>query len=680
MEVYVDDMVVKSEMFEQHLDDLAEIFSQLRLYNMRLNPTKCVFGVEGRKFLGFMLTHRGIEANPDKCEAISSMRSPVNLKELQRLVGRLTSLSRFLPRMSEKIPPIIKILKKADRFKWDDRCEDAFNEIKATVSSTSILEKSRVGSRLLLYLSISEDAVSSALVQEEAFKLVYFTGQTLHDAETRYQLIKKAAIALVYTARRLRPYFQGHPIIIKTDYPIGKVLLRPDLAGRMIAWSTELSEFDLLFEPRGPIRAQCLADFVAELQVPCNELPTDKKDLWKLYVDDSSNQKGCGAGVVLESPTGVRLEQSLRFTFKASKNQAEYEALIADLLLAIDMGVEHLVCLSDSQLTVGQVNDRYQVKDPLLTAYYQKVLTLLARFKVIKIEHILKSSNSRADTLSKLALGKGKGHYDSVILLTLNNPSVSLSEESTDGRVEVKTTNDMTVMTVESKPENDWRQPIKKAIISMTNEEPVKDKALAKRAARYVIIGEDLYKRGFLAPLLKCLYQEQAEYVMNELHNGVCGMHYGQRTLAARVIRAGYYWPTIRQDCSEYMKKCQSCQKNGPLIHQPSVELHCVQSPWPFAQWGMDIVGPFPPASGQRKFLIVAIDYFTKWIEAEPVAKITAANVQAFTWKVICRVGIPHTIITNNSRQFVDRKLELFLKELGIKHVTSSVEHPQTNG
>jgi len=187
-----------------------------------------------------------------------------------------------------------------------------------------------------------------------------------------------------------------------------------------------------------------------------------------------------------------------------------------------------------------------------------------------------------------------------------------------------------------------------------------------------------LYKRGFSTPLLTCLDSNQAEYVMNKLHNGVCGMHCGQRTLAARVVKAGYYGPTIRQDCAEYVKKCRSCQKNGPLIHQPSVPLRAIQSPWPFAKWGMDIVGPFPPAAGQKKFLIVAIDYSNKWIEAEPLAKITAANVQSFMWKVVCRFGVPHTIITDNGRQFIDCKLETFLKELGIKHTTTSVEHPQT--
>jgi len=118
---------------------------------MRLNPSKCVFRVEGGKFLGFMLTHKGIEANPDKCVAISCMRSPNNLKEVQRLVGRLTSLSCFLPRMTKKIRPILRVLKKADRFKWDDRYEKAFNDIKTVASSTPILEKPKTKSKLLLY-------------------------------------------------------------------------------------------------------------------------------------------------------------------------------------------------------------------------------------------------------------------------------------------------------------------------------------------------------------------------------------------------------------------------------------------------------------------------------------------------------------------------------------------------
>jgi len=179
VEVYVDDMVVKSGTFDQHLADLDKVFGRLRKFNMRLNPAKCVFGVEGGKFLGFMLTHRGIEANPDKCSAILDTQSPTTLKEVQSLVGKLTSLSRFLPRLAEKIRPIVKTLKKADRFQWSDECEKTFAEIKAAVSSTPILQKPTPGGGLLLYISPFEDAISAALVQQEDQKPVYFVERAL---------------------------------------------------------------------------------------------------------------------------------------------------------------------------------------------------------------------------------------------------------------------------------------------------------------------------------------------------------------------------------------------------------------------------------------------------------------------------------------------------------------------
>ena len=126
VEVYVDDMVVKSQSIDQHAADLNEVFAQVRKYNMRLNLEKCTFGVGGGKFLGFMITHRGIEANPDKCDAVTRMQSPTNIKEVQRLNGRLASLSRFLPKLAEKARPFYKLLKKTEPFKWDDNCEAAF--------------------------------------------------------------------------------------------------------------------------------------------------------------------------------------------------------------------------------------------------------------------------------------------------------------------------------------------------------------------------------------------------------------------------------------------------------------------------------------------------------------------------------------------------------------------------
>jgi len=132
VEVYVDDMVVKSPSHHQHAEDLEAVFSALRQYNLHLNPDKCIFGVDRGKFLGFMLTQRGIEANPVKCKAIIEMRSPTTVKEVQRLIGRLTAISRFLPKLAEQTQPIIQLLKKSARFTWTDDCEQIFQKLKTT--------------------------------------------------------------------------------------------------------------------------------------------------------------------------------------------------------------------------------------------------------------------------------------------------------------------------------------------------------------------------------------------------------------------------------------------------------------------------------------------------------------------------------------------------------------------
>ncbi|KOM56132.1 hypothetical protein LR48_Vigan10g202400 [Vigna angularis] len=208
MDVYVDDMVIRSNSVEQHLQDLKEVFAQLRRYSMRLNPAKCTFGVPAGKFLGFMLTRRGIEANPDKCKAVLDMPAPRTLREVQRLVGRLTALSRFIPRLAEHIKPILKNLKKGSTQHWDNDCETAFSTVKHILTSPPIMARPDEGSDLQLYLAAAPYAVSAALIQETpSLKLIYFISRTLQGAEERYSRVEKFALALLTASRRLRPYF-----------------------------------------------------------------------------------------------------------------------------------------------------------------------------------------------------------------------------------------------------------------------------------------------------------------------------------------------------------------------------------------------------------------------------------------------------------------------------------------
>nr|KYP70486.1 hypothetical protein KK1_009706 [Cajanus cajan] len=253
----------------------------------------------------------------------------------------------------------------------------------------------------------------------------------------------------------------------------------------MIAWSIELSEFGIQYKSRGPLKAQCLADFVAEL----TPITTKESQAWTLHVDGSSNSKGGGAGIILEGPNQVTLEQSLKFGFKVTNNQAEYEALLAGLRLAHDLGARRVNCNSDSKL-------------------------MIASFDEFSIKHVPREQNARADLLSKLASTK--------------RPDI-------------------------------WNY-LKECTLPKDKDEARK---VRMRSAKFIIIDDELFKRGISTPLLKCLTTSQAAYVVNEIHQGICGMHSGARSMAARVLRAGYYWPTLKSDCQNYIQKCKECQQFG---------------------------------------------------------------------------------------------------------------------
>ena len=200
-------------------------------------------------------------------------------------------------------------------------------------------------------------------------------------------------------------------------------------------------------------------------------------------------------------------------------------------------------------------------------------------------------------------------------------------------------------------------------------------------SARFTVHRGTLYKQGFSTPILKCIGKEDANYILREVHEGICGNHIGARTLAGKTLRQGYYWPTMLKDATELIRKCKACQENARISHLPSESLTSVTSPWPFQQWGLYILGPLPIGRGQCKFIIVVVDYFTKWAEAEPLPTITEQKVRNFVWRfIICRFRIPRSLVSDNGKQFDNPKFRDFCAELGIKNYYSSLAHSQSNG
>ncbi|CAL9022416.1 unnamed protein product, partial [Prunus brigantina] len=430
VEVYVDDMLVKSRTADQHVDRLTEVFAILRQYRMRLNPAKCVFGVESGKFLGFMVSQRGIEANPEKIRALVEMVPPANKKEVQKTLG--------------------------------------------------------------LYLSVSECAVSSVLTREVngSQRAVYYVSRALTGTENRYPLIEKLALALIVTARRLRPYFQAHPISVLTTQPLRQVLHRPEVSGRLIKWSVELSEFHIEYRPRTAMKGQAVADFISEFTPsilsleplsPTPPPPPPEEPSWLLHVDGASNRHGGGAGIVLSAPDGTAVEYALRFQFRATNNEAEYEALLAGLRLAHDLGAQGLRAHSDSLLIVNQINDTYQARGRRMTQYVKEAQRLASQFAHFAISQVPRSQNCRADALAKLASALDGGIRRSIPIEYLASPTVSGTPTE--------------AMIVEA--DDTWMTPIYAYLASGTL--PADSDAarrLQLQSGRYTIINAQLYKRG----------------------------------------------------------------------------------------------------------------------------------------------------------------------------------------
>ena len=406
MEVYIDDMLVKSTTAGLHVSHLSEAFQILRNYNMKLNPAKCAFGVSAGKFLGFIVNHRGIEANPDKIKALLDMPSPSGIKEVQRLTGRIVALSRFVSRASDKCQPFFQVLKKA--FQWDEKCEEAFTALKTYLSSPPILVSPVEGELLTLYLAMSDFSTSAVLVRdkERVQHPIYYYSRALRGAEERYPRMEKLILALVTAARKLRPYLQAHTIEVPTEYPMKQVLHKPEVSERLMKWAIELSEFDIRYKPKAAIKGQVIADFVMEFAPIELAEPTRSEDdlpIWKLSVDGASNAQGSGAGLILTSPEGIDIEYALRFGFHASNNEAEYEAVIAGLNLAHSLEVDQLEVHSDSQLVVRQIEDTYEAKSETMVLYLQKIRDLFKKFVLVQVKYVPRTKNSRADALAKLA-------------------------------------------------------------------------------------------------------------------------------------------------------------------------------------------------------------------------------------------------------------------------------------
>jgi ribonuclease HI len=475
VEAYVDDIVVKTRKASNLLSDLEIIFRCLRAKGVKLNLEKCVFRVPRGMLLGFIISERGSEANPEKIAAITNMGPIKDLKGVQRVMGCLAALSRFISRLGEKGLPLYRLLRKAKRFTWTPEAEEALRNLKALLTNAPILVPPAEGESLLIYVAATTQVVSAAIIverREEGHALliqrpVYFISEVLSETKICYPQIQKLLYAVILTRRKLRHYFESHPVTVVSSFPLGEIIQCRETSGRIAKWAVELMGETLSFAPWKAIKSQVLTDFLAEWVD--TQLPTApiQAELWTMYFDRSLMKTEAGAGLLFISPLGKHVRYVIRLHFPASNNMAEYEALVNGLRIAAELGVRRLDACGDSQLVIDQVMKNSHCRDRKMEAYCDEVRRLEDKFYGLELNHVARRYNETADELAKIASGRTTVPPD-VFSRDIYQPSVKINDtpepEETSAQPEVPSAAEGEALRVEGEqngvaPNQNWQTP-----------------------------------------------------------------------------------------------------------------------------------------------------------------------------------------------------------------------------
>jgi hypothetical protein len=268
MEVYIDDVVIKSVIFERHLADLRMTLERMKKYGLRMNPFKCAFGVSAGRFLGFIVHEHGIQIDPKKVESIHNLEESTCKRDVQKLLGKINYLRRFIANLARKIDPLLPLvrLKHEKDFKWGAEQRSPLKKIEEYLSSPSVLKAPSIGKEFKLYISTQENVVGGALTQDNGKEFVVaYISQRLLDAEPRYGAIEKLCLSLYYACMKFIHYILSSTCIVVSRHDIIKYMLhKPILSGRMGKWAYALIEFDLNYEPLRATKGQVMADFAVD--------------------------------------------------------------------------------------------------------------------------------------------------------------------------------------------------------------------------------------------------------------------------------------------------------------------------------------------------------------------------------------------------------------------------------
>jgi ribonuclease HI len=380
------------------------------------------------------VSHRGIEANPTKIQAIINMTPPQTARDVQRLTGRLAALNRFISKFAEQSLPLLKTLHGAKDFTWGPEQAVAFESLKQHLSDLATLASPDPSLPLLFYIAASPCAVSTTLVQEQDREgttrqcPVYYVSEVLTASKCNMTELEKISYAVVMASRKLRHYFEAFKVRVTSDRGLGELFRNPEASVHIAKWAAELSGYPITFEPRTTIKSQVLLDFIVDWTGPAQQQEGSPEKVWTIHCDSAWCHAGAGAATIITSPIGVKYRYAAPLSFalesdRCTNNIAEYEDVILGLRKLQALGITTCIVRTDSKIVAGQVEKEYYAKDPALMQYLTAVHSLEKQFKGFTLQHVDHARNEEADALAKAA-AKGETLPSDVFYHIIGTPVV----------------------------------------------------------------------------------------------------------------------------------------------------------------------------------------------------------------------------------------------------------------
>ena len=559
--IYLDDIVIFSPTFEDHLQHISQVFDRLREANLKLKPKKCHFACPQVNYLGHIVSANGIAADPKKLEVVKNFPIPTNIKELRSFLGLTNYYRKFCKGYSQTAEPLINLTKKDVPFKWSPACQSAFDKLKTGLCSPPILGYPQFNKPFNIYTDASTEGLGVVLAQPDdqgIERVIAYGGRALNRHEKRYHITELEALAIVYAVKLYDGYLRHNTFTVYTDHIALKSLLTmKNPSNRLARWIAFLNQFDhtILYKPG---KNHNNADALSRRPYPEPEPIRDDEDSLFSGEDNPRDPVNVTMG---NPPTLAPIDANIELNQNSLKRFQRNEPQFSDIITYIENGT-------------------------------------------------LPSQTAKARQITK----QSDDYYmDQGILYHL------------------------------------WIRPAKgKQPEKMTSQLAVPN--------------------------------QLRQFVLSQLHDTVLGGHMGYEKVYMQA-RLRYYWPGMAMDIRRWVDSCPDCLARKRPVQSTRAPLYPIPPGTAFSRIGLDATGPMHITKSKNRYILLFVDYLTKWVEAVPVPNITAKTVaHVFMDHVIAKHGAPQILQSDRGTNFLSQVISELCKGLEIQHIAIPPYTPHIMG